>query len=609
MSARAALGLLALVVIGCSSDTSSVVSLSAAAGSSFSVPTSVGRISAPVNASTPATLVVTNNGGDALLVTVALDTSPNAVHWKALDCVASACPLPAGETLSIDLAFEPTEHGDLDASIEVFGPPALGSQTVQLLGTGSGGKLRVDDPVAPDFRIDFGTIAKNQMVTVPVLMSNIGNATLEVTPDNPGSPFSVDTTPVSITEGTQGQFDVTCMAGAAMPQQTETITLTTDAYAQNTPSIEVRCAIANTTVQVTNPLDFGELRVGEEPGMLEIVVANPAGSPIVTIESIRLVNDVEALTLVAPMLPATLAGGAQLTAMLELATTEDVVLDTASLEVEITEVETVTLSQPISGKVGTPEAVVLPLQLDLGSVCVGTPVESVIQMSNTGTATLAIQRPTINSPSFLPLYTNPTDYPAGGAALLPGDKATVGVMLATTTAGLQEGTLSWEVDAPGSPFETKVSVELLMEGTAVSPGSLVFGGIDIREPPLMMQTITLENCGPGTALVTYDRVVPSEGAASAWKLDPPQQQRELLPDETMRVRVAFDPERPGRHVAELHFSIDGGEEIVRLEGDATGKLPDETSFYACGCSGSSDPTRGWPILFAVLCLLRRRRRC
>lgn len=581
----------------------------AAAGPSFTVPASVGRIAAPVDGSTPATLVVTNNGGEALMVTVALDASPTAVHWRALECTTGACPLPVGQTLSIDLAFEPTEHGDLDAAIEVFGTPALGSQTVQLLGTGLGGKLRVDDPAAPDFRIDFGTIAKNQIVTVPVVMSNIGNASLEVTPSNPGSPFTVAITPVSITEGTQNQFDVTCMAGSAIAQQIETIALTTDAYAQNTPSVEVRCAIANTTVQVTNPLDFGELRVGDKPGMLEITIANPSGNPMVTIEDITLVGATDALTLTAPTVPATLAGGAQLTAMLELSTIEDVVLEGVTLEVEITEVETVTLSQPVSGKVGTPEAVVLPLQLDLGSVCVGTPVESVIKMSNTGTATLAIQRPTMSSPSFVPLYTNPTDYPVDGAPLLPGDKATVGVMLATTTAGVQAGTLSWEVDAPGSPFETKVSVELVMEGTAVSPGSLVFGGVDIAEPPLMMQTITLENCGPGTALVTYDRVVADEGNASAWKLDPAQQQRELLPKETMRVRVAFDPERPGRHLAALHFAIDGGEEIVRLEGDATGTLPDETSFYACGCSGSSDPTRGWPILLAISLLLRRRRTC
>jgi hypothetical protein len=181
-------------------------------------------------------------------------------------------------------------------------------------------------------------------------------------------------------------------------------------------------------------------------------------------------------------------------------------------------------------------------------------------------------------------------------------------MLATSSAGAQQGTLAWNVDAPGAPFQTTVSVMLIEEGTAVSPGSLRFNSVDIEEPPLMTQTITLENCGPDPALVSYDRVRATEGTASAWKLDPVQQQRELLPDETMRVRVAFDPDKPGRHLAELHFGIDSGEQIVTLDGDATGVLPEPTSFYACGCSGSSDPTRGWPIMLAIPFVLRRRRR-
>ena len=579
-------------------------------GAGFTTPSIVGRISTAVGDTAPASMVVTNTGSDTLMVSVALDGSSNATAWKALDCVATPCPLGMASSLTIPLEFSPMVHGDLDATLEVSGPPAVGSQTVMLLGTGTGGKLRVDAPAAPEFVLDFGTISKNQLVTLPIKMANVGNAGLTVTPSNPGAPFTVSTMPVAIDAAQESAISVTCMAGTAMAQQTEMVSLTSDAYAQNTPSVEVRCAIANTVVQVTNPLDFGELRVGDPAGALEVVVANPLGNPQVTIERLELVGatNLPALTLDAPGFPTTLATGAQLTATLSLATGADVTLDGVSLEVEITEAETVTLTQPVTGKVGTPAAVVLPGQLDLGSVCVGTPVDGEITMSNIGTATLTMQRPTMSSPSFVPLYTNPSDYPEGGAPLAAGDKATVGVMLASSTSGLQEGTLSWDVDAPGSPFETRVSVELLMEGTAVSPATLRFGGIDIAEPATMMQTITLENCGPDPAVISYDRVASLEGSAAAWKLDPPSQQRELLPDETMRVRVAFDPDRPGRHLAELHVTVDAGEKIVTFEGEATGLLPEETSFYACGCSGSSDPSRGWPILLAIPLALRRRRR-
>lgn len=579
-------------------------------GPEFTTPGIVGRVSTAVGSTAQASLFVTNTGSAPLMISAALDGSSNATAWKALDCVTTPCPLMTGSALTIDLEFTPMEHGDLDATIEVSGPPAVGNQTVMLLGTGTGGKLRVDAPSAPEFVLDFGTISKNQLVTLPIKMTNVGNAALTVTPSNPGAPFAVSTMPVAIAEAQESAISVNCMAGSAMPQQTETVTLTTDAYDQNTPSVDVRCAIANTTVQVTSPLDFGELRVGDPTSELEVVVTNPPGNPQVTIERLELVGatNFPALTLDAPGFPAALATGAQLTATLSLATLADTTLEGVSLEVEITEAETVTLAQPVTGKVGTPSAVVLPGQLDLGSVCVGTPVDGEITMSNIGTATLTMQRPTMSSASFVPLYTSPSDYPDGGAPLAAGDKATVGVMLASSTSGLQEGTLVWDVDAPGAPFETEVSVELLMEGTAVSPANLRFGGIDIAEPPMMTQTITLENCGPDPAIVSYDRVAASEGSATAWQLDPPSQQRELLPDETMRVRVAFDPERPGRHLAELRFNVDAGAKIVTLEGEATGVLPEETSFYACGCSGSSDPSRGWPILLAIPLALRSRRR-
>jgi MYXO-CTERM domain-containing protein len=383
-----------------------------------------------------------------------------------------------------------------------------------------------------------------------------------------------------------------------MTQQTATLALGSDAYEQNTPSITVKCAIANTTVLVTNPLDFQELRTGDDPGEIDVVIENPAGSAAVTITRIDLVGAPNALDLTnKPTLPATLAGGEQIAAKLVLATAEDLELVNVTLEVEITEADTVTLELPVTGKVGTPNAVVIPTRLDLGSVCVGTSVEGQITMSNIGSVTLTMQRPTMDSTTFVPLFTNPTDYPVDGAPLLVGDKATVGVMPTSTLPGLQQGTLEWSVDAPNSPFTT-----------AVSPGGLMFGSAPITEPPRMQQTIRIENCGPDTSTVRYGGVTAELGTANAWLVDPPTQTRELVPDETMRIRVAFSPNQPGPHRSRLAIDVDGSESIIILEGDATGELPVETSFYACGCSGSADPQRGWPILIAVVLVVRRRRR-
>jgi MYXO-CTERM domain-containing protein len=579
-----------------------------ASNPSFTIPNTVGPLSVAVGSMQSDALRVTNNGDQPLMITVALDPQdPDTPEWTVSMCLAgSPCPLPVGTVVDIPVELHPSRHGTLDTNITVTGPPA-GSQTATLIGTGVGGFLRVDQPAT--FEHDFGTIAKGQTVAFPVEMTNLGNADITVTPSDPGTPFSVSTSPIPVpgNAGT-GMFDITCSSPTALVATMKTIDLTLSAntYDNNTDTIMVRCAIADTTVQVTNPLDFGELRVGEPAGTLEVEITNPAdGGAAVMITRIELVGAPAALTTDPVMPPITLADGDQLTTQLHLATDADVTLDNVRLQIDVIEGTAVTLDLPVSGKVATPAAVVLPLELALGEVCVGTPVASGVTMTNTGTAKLLVQEPTMTSTSFVPVLTSPQSYPA---PLLPADKAMVGVMAASSTPGKLAGTLEWSVDVPEGMFEIPISLELLGEGTAVSPAKLTFGTANIDEPSLARQTITVENCGPEPAMLRYDRVNARTGAASAWKLDPPSQARTLLAGEQTRIRVGFEPREKGPHAAVLPIDVDGVERVVDLTGDAIGGGErEETSFYACGCSGSRAPAAGWPLLLVLLIVLRRRR--
>src|SRR5262249_47577370 len=158
-------------------------------------------------------------------------------------------------------------------------------------------------------------------------------------------------------------------------------------------------------------------------------------------------------------------------------------------------------------------------QLALGTVCIGTPVMGSVTMTNTGTLTLTMMRPEMSSTSFVPTFTNPTDYPdpPAGVPLLEMDSATVGVMPASQDPGRLEGTLEWNVDAPNAPFRVPVTLEYLVSGTAVSPAIMKFGAIDIgaKSQP---GVVTLENCGMQPALVSYDGVHASVGPDGAWVL-------------------------------------------------------------------------------------------
>jgi len=494
--------------------------------------------------------------------------------------------------------------------VSVTGPPAVGTLFATVLGTGLGGALRVDQPPSP-FVVDFGTIAKGQTVAIPVAMTDVGNQDITVTPSDPGAPFAVSTAAVALARnGGTGGFDVECSSATALAQTTSTIdlALSPNTYTKDTDELTVRCEIANTTIAVTNPLDFGELRHGDPEGQLAVAIFNPPGGGDATVERIELIGAPAGLTVVAPALPATVADADQLDADLHLATDADVTLADVVLEVEVVEnATTSTLRVPVSGKVGTPNAVVLPTELDLGTVCVGTLAAGQVTLTNTGTSTLRLDRPAIDT-SFLPVFVDPVDYPAAGAVVLPTAKAVVGVQPATPDPGKLAGTLHWQVDVEDLVFDVPITLEQLAEGTAVSPARLVFGTAAITDPPLQQQTISLENCGPDVAMMSYGRPNAITGKAESWQVDPPSQSRSLLPGERTKIRVAFAPTEPGRQEAVLAIAIDGRDTVVRFEGDATGTLPDKTTFYACDCSGSGGPQRGWPIALAILVAVRRRRR-
>ncbi len=581
-------------------------------GPSFAIPSTVGPVVADVDSSAGGALHVTNTGDQPIAISARLDAlDDDSAAWQIGRCAApDTCLLDAGETLDIPVTLHPDRHGTFDTAIEVTGPPAVETRTATLLGLGLGGVLHVDRPADP-FVLDFGTIAKDQTVTLAVAMTDTGNQDITVTPSDPGAPFAVVPDPVTVTgDGGIASFDVACNSAAPLPLTTSTVDLdlSQNAYDRNTDQVKVRCAIVDATVQVTNPLDFGELRTGDPEGVLEVAIANPPGGGDVDITRVELVGAPAGVTLDPITLPQAVADDDQLAATLHLATGADVTLDGVVLEVDVDEGTTATLKVPVTGKVGTPAAVVLPTDIDLGTICVGAPVAADATLTNTGTATLNVQRPTIDSPSYAALFQRPTAYPAAGAPLAPTDKAQVGVVATATEPGKLEGTLTWPVDVPDGGFEIPLSLELLAEGTAVSPARLSFGTADITDPPTAAQTITLQNCGSKLASIEYSGTVTASGTSDAWLVDPPELQRTLLPGERARIRVAFSPTEPGRHEASLPIKIDDDERTVRLEGDATGTLPDRSSFYGCGgCVAPGVPAGGWPIIGAVLLAIRRRR--
>jgi len=295
-----------------------------------------------------------------------------------------------------------------------------------------------------------------------------------------------------------------------------------------------------------------------------------------------------------------LAAGEKLDLALTLLSTAELDLEGSRLAVDV---DTARLELPLSGLVVSPSGRVSPVALDLGTACVGTQVTGTVRLINSGTATLTMQKPEMDR-AFVAVLQQPASYPA---PLPPGYAATVGVSPRTSQIGAIDGTLTWDVDAPAGPFSVPVTLHYINAGAAISPRSLIFGSIDAGQVS-PRQTVTLENCNPAPIRLAIDGVVASQGGLDAWDVTPATDERTLGPHDKLQIGALFRPKRVGPHVAHIQLAIDGEPGEIELTGDALGKLPEPTSFYACSCRAPSSPAQGAPLALAVLLALRRRRR-
>ncbi|HWO20417.1 MAG TPA: choice-of-anchor D domain-containing protein [Kofleriaceae bacterium] len=449
------------------------------------------------------------------------------------------------------------------------------------------------------FTLDFGTLARGQIASRELTIHNPGTAPLEVVLGAPGAPFTAPSS-ASIARGATETLQIMCRSDVPVPATDAEVTLTSNAVQSNTAAIDVRCAVADTRLEVVpGTLDFAEVRLGAMPPTISITLRNP-GPGAMLIERIQLAAAHPNLRLQPELTKdLSLPAGATHALTLSLAPTAELSLDGAKLAIDV---DGVALALPIAGAVVTPSARVSPGALDLGTACVGTQVTGAVRLVNSGTATLLMQEPTLDR-SFATLLEHPASYPA---PLAPGFAATVGVTPRTAQIGPIDGLLTWDVDAPAGPFSVPVTLRYIDAGTAISPRSLIFGSIDAGQAT-PKQTVTLENCNPQPIRLAIDGVRAAQGDLDAWDVSPATDERTLGPRDKLQLTAVFRPTRVGRHVAYVQLAIDGEPGEIELSGDALGEVPEPTSFYACDCQSPGSPAAGGSLVLAVLLVLRRRR--
>jgi hypothetical protein len=587
-------------------DTDSAQLTCASPGPTISVsPSMIGPLMSPVGTPTPPEqITVTNNGSGTLSYTV----SNSDPQWQlSSGCTGFPnCMLPGGGSQHVfDLTFTPNAHHITpDTDTFTFDGGVAGMPTVQVSGMGTGAVLDVS-PTSHDFL----QLARNALGTQQITITNQGNAPLDVMIAGAAPPFGASSMGFNdIMPSSSVTFDATCQSATAItPAVMGSIVITSNAYSPSGGSqmVSLQCEVLATDLQVDpNPVDFTEVRKGTSPApTMDVTLFNASGAAE-TVTSVQLAGHPNALSR-SGFSGGEIPASSSRTVTLTLATGSEVDLAGSRLEIALAGQPT-PLAVPVRGKVVVPSARVQPETLDLGTACIASQVTGVVRMVNDGSATLTLQRPTMDQ-AF-----NATSTSMFPLALAASNEASVEVTPAMMTAGASKGVLTWQVDALGEPFQTftvPVDLEYIPEGTAVSPRKLEFGqlDVDLLSPP---STVTLRNCDPNPVAVRVEGLVSTRGNLDAWEIEPRIVERLLASQETLTITARFSPKRPGRHEAQIMLRVGDQQRFVEITGDGVGALLDKTSLYACDCSGAGRPYALAPIGFVVFAIIvRRRRRC
>lgn len=521
-------------------------------------------------------------------------------------CTVATCNLAAGQSISVDLAFDPSQIGMRRASLVLsYTDTITHSRSIPLRALARGATLAlIDTPSA----MDFGTVPIGKTSTAPLFFFNTGNRdTTAAVAISPTGPFTLDPAAMlAVSPGTATMLNATCTPSVTGTAPAMLVASDMDTVSDTTISIGAACT-GSLAPLYTDPslISLGEVR--SDGGAVTVTVTiESTGAPL-TLAAPRLDNPNPLITLGA------------LSAMTTPATFDLTVTPAAMMDgdlanhVIIADTTGDTILVALTGKIVTPQYDALK-PLDVGTFCVGQPtIASPISLDVGGTATLAVMAPTISATSGFNLdFVQPTIYPM---LVPPGKSATVSVTPRRQTGVVElSTTLSWPTDDATAPIATAViSARFIDKGGAISPRGVDFGAQLVHLANDQAKTITLQNCNATTLELDPPTINPP------FYINSPSFPTSLEPNEPAVFSVGFQPTRLGTYddvltisspqlTTPLTVSLHGVSYAATTPANDAGITdadPGTTTFYACSCKTTS-PGGLAPLLIAFAVIFRRR---
>ena len=520
---------LVCLFVGLLAVASVVFPLAAQAGVSTS-PNALNLGSVAVGTSTTATVMVTNNSRQSIMIQSVVSSLPQfAVSGPAL-------PMSLGPRTSLifHVTFAPNAAGTFTGSI-IFDFGKNGGQTtsVSVSGTGtmSSTSPQTSYLLAPSVTsLAFGNQLVGTASSQAVVFTNTGTGSVTVSSvTSSGAGFSVSGFSGSVTLAAGQSLSLAAnFAPTAAGSTSGSITVASTST--NSPAtISLSGTGVQPLISVTpSSSSFGNVIVGVTSTQ-KITLQNP-GSSTLSVTQASLTGS--GYTLSGLALPLSIAPGGASSFSVGFAPASAGTFSGSLTLVSNAPNAPTSIALSGTGVASTLQLSASSTSLGFGSVNTGSSATLNVSVSNTGNSSVTISQITESGAGFT--LTSPTV----PLTLSPGQSTSLSVKFAPSATGTFAGTVTVTSNATNSPLTISLSGTGVQPQIAVVPSSVAFGNVTVGVTNT--QTVTIQN--PGTANLSISRASASGTGFSFSGLALPLS---LAPGTSTSFSAAFTPASAG----------------------------------------------------------------
>jgi len=507
------------------------------------------NVEAGTNQSQSVTL--TNSGGSSVSVSQALITGSGF----SLSGISLPLSLPAGQSTTFKVAFDPRAAGRVSGSIAITSDASNSTLNLPL----SGSVLAPGALSANPTSVGFGSMQIGSSQQLSATLTNTGETSVTITQasiSGTGLSLNSPSLPMTLAAGQSANFKVVFQPRST-GKATGSLTITSNAP-NPTLTIPVSGIGTSPGLLSANPtsLGFGSVQVGNSK-QLSQVVTNTGGSNV-TISQYTISGSGFNVSGFTP--PLTLTPGQSSTFTVTYAP-QSAGAPTGNISVA-SNASNANLTIPLSGTGTTAgQLTSAPTSVGFSNVQVGTSQSQTVTLSNSGGSTVSISQALITGSGF---SLSGMSVPVTLAA---GQSTTFQVSFVPQAAGTASGNIALSSGGSNSTLNVPLSGTALAPGfLTANPTSVAFGSVQVGNS--QQQSATLTNTGGASVTITQASI-----SGTGLTLNGPGLPLTLAANQSANLKVIFQPQSSGSTTGTITITSNAPNSTLTIPISGSGTTP------------------------------------